>query len=174
MIEWIKNRFRRKSDKIKLKFELENGKYYEEFVDPDNFEQRIEELQKRFNPRKSLEETTFIWCLVGNIIDEEYRANKEIRTGIKHFSPNTKVYCFPAQWGDGYENIRVIGRHRKSKRYITLIIQSKYITNWRLQKVYRPYILKVMHSENGWSDSEKDKETIIEMLKWLPNRTMRK
>lgn len=37
------------------------------------------------------EELPFIWCLVGNIVSE----NK----GTKHFTPNTKVFCFPAQWG---------------------------------------------------------------------------
>jgi hypothetical protein len=28
-----------------------------------------------------------------------------------------------------------------------------------------------MYHNNGWRDTEKDKETILEMLKWLPNLT---
>jgi HSP90 family molecular chaperone len=53
------------------------------------------------------------WCLIGNIIQERSYGEKEdeIRAGTKHFSPGTKVYCLPAQWGDGYDQILVIGRH---------------------------------------------------------------
>lgn len=126
----------------------------------------------QLNPRKSLEETDFIWCLIGNIVEEhESGIISEIKNGTKHFSPNTKVYCFPPLWGDGYEIIKVIGRHRTSKRYVVMVIPSKYVTNWRLQKVYRPYMLKVMHSQNGWTDSEKDKERILKILNGLPKNS---
>ena len=55
------------------------------------------------------------WCLVGNIVQtHEYGENHETRIGAKHFSPGTKVYCMPGNWGDGYENIVVIAKHRKS------------------------------------------------------------
>jgi hypothetical protein len=50
-----------------------------------------------------------IWCLVANVAPEQvYGEQPEARRGTKHFSPNTKVYCFPPLWGDGYENIRVV------------------------------------------------------------------
>ncbi|HSY77945.1 MAG TPA: hypothetical protein VK890_13850 [Bacteroidia bacterium] len=111
----------------------------------------------------------FIWCLIGNIVDTTESENKVI-SGTKHFLPRIKVYCFPQQWGDGYENIKVIGRHRDNNRYVNIVMQSKYITNWRLQKVYRPYILNVMRSKYGWTDSNNDKERILEMLKVLTTR----
>lgn len=120
------------------------------------------------------DQTKFIWCLIGNIVDEHTSGtDKEIKHGTKHFSPNTKVYCFPTLWGDGYENIKVIGRHRKISRNVCMVIPAKLITNWRLQKVYRPYVLNVMQSQHGWTNSDKDKETILEMLKWLPERTIK-
>ena len=176
MINWIKKWITRdkenSKEKIRIRFELDNGKYYDELVNEDNFEERFEKLEDQFNQRKSLEEIDFIWCLIGNIVGEHgLRINNEIKKGTKHFSSNTKVYCFPPLWGDGYENIKVIGRHRKSKRFVVMVIPSKYVTNWRLQKVYRPYILKVMHFQYGWTDSEKDKERILEMLSWLPKNS---
>ncbi len=107
----------------------------------------------------------FIWCLVGNIIGEhQFGAAKEIKYGTKHFSTNTKVHCFPVLWGDGYENIKVIGRHRKSRKQICIIMPSKYICNWRIQKIYNPFIVDTMLSNNGWSNSDEDKKLIMELL----------
>ncbi len=71
------------------------------------------------------------------------------------------------------KKIKVIGRHRGSNRYVCIVMPSKHITNWRLQKVYRPYILKVMKSQGGWTDSDYHKEAILTMLKWLPDKTMK-
>jgi hypothetical protein len=43
----------------------------------------------------------FVWCLVGNIVAEHtYGEQKQVKQGSKHFTPNTKVYCMPAKWGD--------------------------------------------------------------------------
>jgi hypothetical protein len=116
----------------------------------------------------------FIWCLVGNIIEERYYGeNKEIKLGTKKFSPNAKVYCFPALWGDGFEEITVIGRTRKRKSYQTVITSSKYITNWRLQKVYEPFIIKKMKENRGWDESEESKKGISAMLEWLHQLTIK-
>src|SRR5690349_24575027 len=110
MIGWFNNLFRKSgTDQIKVRFELDNGKYYEELVDAEKFKERVAELQKKLNPIKLLDETPFIWCLVGNIVDQHYFGEeKQIKIGTKQFSPGTKVYCFPPQWGDGYEKIKVV------------------------------------------------------------------
>ncbi|WP_127133253.1 hypothetical protein [Pseudoflavitalea rhizosphaerae] len=110
----------------------------------------------------------FIYCLVGNIIEERLDQSKHTMVkGTKHFSPGTKVYCFPPIWGDGYEKIKVIGRHRKSSKLVTMIMPSKHITNWRLKTVYDPFIVKQMTNHGGWSNKESDKEKITEMLSSL-------
>jgi hypothetical protein len=115
----------------------------------------------------------FVWCLIGNIIGtNSLYTNQEIKHGTKHFSQNTKVYCFPVLWGDGYENIKVVGRHRKKSRNICIIMPSKHIVNWRLQKIYNPHIIDVMQSQNGWTNSDNDKQKILEMLKYLPIRAI--
>src|SRR5882672_4011439 len=83
------------------------------------------------------------YCLAGNIVAEhEFGKDYEIRTGTNHFTPGTKVYCLPAQWGDGYENIIAVGICRKSRRWITVVMPAEYITNWRAKPVYSPTVLK--------------------------------
>ncbi|WP_201007948.1 hypothetical protein [Paenibacillus glycanilyticus] len=121
-------------------------------------------------------ETTvpYIWCLVGNIIENRfYGENKLIRKGTKKFTPSTKVYCFPALWGDGYEEIQVIGKLRGRKNLGIVITSSKYITNWRLQKIFNPYVIRTMTERNGWDGAEESREIIEAMLEWLPSRTMK-
>jgi hypothetical protein len=175
MIIWLRNFLRlSKSDKIEKRLNLENGKLSEEPIEVINLEVQTIDLQEKYNCQKPIDNTKFIWCLIGNIINEHnYGTEKEVKHGTKHFSPNTKVYCFPTLWGDGYEKIKVIGRHRKTNKNVCIITPSKLIKNWRLQKVYRPYVLKVMHSQNGWTNSDNDKETILEMIKWLQERKMK-
>jgi len=64
------------------------------------------------------------WVLVGNIVNERPYGPGGIETkhGTKHFSPGTKVYCFPAQWGDGYDQIIAIGSHRASIKFNSMTI----------------------------------------------------
>lgn len=95
-----------------------------------------------------------MWCVVANVAPyQEYGEQREIRLGTRHFSPNTKVYCFPPGWGDGYEDIRVIGRHRGSARLATIIMPSRRLTNWRVKLVYQPHVLKMMADER-WNEAD--------------------
>jgi hypothetical protein len=97
-----------------------------------------------------------VWCLVANVAPEQvYGQEHTVRPGTKHFSPNTKVYCFPPAWGDGYENIRVIGRHRGSSRLVTLILPSRRLTNWRVKFVRHPHVVRQMHP--GWTKVQAEK-----------------
>ena len=113
------------------------------------------------------------WCLVGNVVQtHEYGENHETRIGTKHFSPGTKVYCMPGNWGDGYENIVVIAKHRKSFKYIEIIMPRKHIENFRMKKVFKPAVLRFMkkHDFRVWDDSDKSKEEIQHMLTWLNSK----
>ena len=110
---------------------------------------------------------SWCWCLVGNIVQEhEFGEEREIKYGTKQFSRGTKVFLAPAQWGDGYENIVVIGLPRYGNRYIEVITRSDYIENYRMQKVYKPAVLKRMCSSQyrWWGDTEKDRKEIIGYL----------
>ncbi len=110
------------------------------------------------------------WGLVGNIkLEREYGEDHEIKAGTKHFSGGSKVYIAPAQWGDGFDNVVVIGVPRYGKRYIEIITCSKYIENYRLKKVYKPEIIKLMCSSKRrwWNDTDLDRKEIISYLKTL-------
>lgn len=116
---------------------------------------------------------SWCWCLVGNIVQEhEYGEDHEIKYGTQQFSRGTKVFLAPAQWGDGYENIVVIGLPRYGNKYIEVITRSEYIENYRVKKVYKPAILKRMclSQYRWWGDTEKDKKEIMEYLEMLRMR----
>lgn len=82
------------------------------------------------------------WCLVGNAVAEHtFGADKEILRGSKQFTPGTKVYCLPAQWGDGYEKAVAVGMARSPRRLITVVMPTALITNWRAKVVYQPAVL---------------------------------
>jgi len=128
----------------------------------------IECPQEPVQIHSSATKRAFVYCLVGNIVEERMdKSQHTIVKGTKHFSPGAKVYCYPPIWGDGYENIKVIGRHRKSSKLVTMIIPSKHITNWRLKTVYDPFVVQQMEKNGGWTNKESHKERIIRMLKSL-------
>ena len=110
------------------------------------------------------------WCLVGNIVKEHaFGEEQEIRRGTKQFAPGAKVYCAESMWGDGYESIGVLGLPRHGRKYIEVIMKSKMIENFRLQKVFKPAILEIMKQRHyrWWGNSDKDRETILQYLTWL-------
>ncbi len=112
------------------------------------------------------------WCLVGNIVEERPygEGGVETKRGTKHFSPGTKVYCLPSSWGDGYEKIRVIGRHRGSREFVTMVIRADWVTNWRAKVVYDPMVLRLVHTAaeadhiGNWSSKE-HVQTYLSLLK---------
>lgn len=77
----------------------------------------------------------------------------------------------PPNWGDGYENIIVIGCPRHSKRYIEVIMRSDYIENFRIKKVYAPFILQMMDKSKycWWNNTESDQQQIQELIESLYN-----
>lgn len=100
-------------------------------------------FKPRLKPTESDSERPSQWCLVGNIVKGQPSDDDVgVSAGTKHFSAGTKIYAFPAQWGDGYERIIVVGRHRGSKGFVTMVVNSDLITNWRAKVVYNPEVLR--------------------------------
>lgn len=108
------------------------------------------------------------WCLVGNVKDKRtYGQNGlEEKFGTKHYSAGTKVFCLPAQWGDAYEKVVVVGRHRGCKKFSKMIIRSNWITNWRAKVVYSPAVIRLLtqNEYRSWT-SEQEVRRYIEALK---------
>jgi hypothetical protein len=98
-----------------------------------------------------------IWCVVANISDHIPSGPADgMTSGTKHFTAGTKVYCYPPLWGDGYEHIKVIARHRGSKRYVEMIIAAKALINCRAKLVYSPYLLD--HLSGCWDETPESRE----------------
>jgi hypothetical protein len=102
-----------------------------------------------------------VWCVVANVREETPggEGDRETRRGSKHFQPGAKVYCFPPLWGDGYQNVKVVGRHRGSHRYVTMVIDSQYLTNWRVELVYGPYVTREM--KGYWDGTRKSRKLTV-------------
>ena len=84
-----------------------------------------------------------VWCIAANVIYERRfgPGGAEIRKGTKHFAPGAKVHIVNFR-GTGSEKVTVVGRHRKSHRYITLVTPLKWLVNWRVELVYSPHVIQ--------------------------------
>lgn len=116
------------------------------------------------------DEQEWRWCLVGNIVGEhEYGEDHELRCGTKQFRPGAKVFVNLIYGGMGHECILVIGTPRRSRRYIQIVISRKYVCNFRLQKVFKPVILKQMNQSKWkwWGNTDSDQDELLRALEWL-------
>src|SRR5688572_22812647 len=101
-----------------------------------------------------------VWCVVANVVAERPvgEGGLEQRSGTSHFRAGTLVYCPTILWGDGYENIKVVARHRGSHRFVTMVIRSSWLTNWRVKMVYSPHIMREFREMGAtWDGSGKSK-----------------
>lgn len=86
-----------------------------------------------------------IWCPVANMKAERPYGpgGVEIKRGSKHFAPGAKLYCSGSSWGPSYyDQIQVVGHHRRSHRFVTMIVSSSWLTNWRVELAYSPYVIR--------------------------------
>lgn len=96
------------------------------------------------------------WCVVANVVPERPYgpSGKQHRSGTKHFAGGAKVYVFNTFWGSPELVVTVVGRHRKTKRYMTLHMRSAHLENWRVQQVFSPFILRQICASGWFADPE--------------------
>lgn len=92
-----------------------------------------------------------VWGIVANIIQQRPYGpeGKELRSGTKHFAPGAKVTLLNFYWGMGLEIPIVVARHRRSHRYITFILRTNWLLNWRAELIYSPFVIDQM-LKNPW------------------------
>lgn len=114
-------------------------------------------------------------CLIGNIVDYHYWGeDKEVKRGTKRFRPNTKVYCLPQYGGMGHERMPVLGLARHSRRLIRATIQSKWIKNYRVKRVYDPIIIEYIRNcyyYSDWIDGKESEKTLHQIAKYFNHHT---
>lgn len=110
------------------------------------------------------------WCLVGNIVEtHEFGEEHVIKYGSKHFRPGAKVYINLVYGGMGHEKILVIGVPRHVKNYIEIVISRSLVCNFRVQRVYKPAVLKLMNDSvwDWWGNSDETREMLEECAEWM-------
>lgn len=85
-----------------------------------------------------------VWCVAANVVHERAYgpggAGK--RRGTRQFAPGAKVHVFSYFWGVAGDTVTVVGRQRKTKRYITLSMRADHLANWRAELVYSPHVIR--------------------------------
>lgn len=117
------------------------------------------------------------WCLAANVILERTfgPGRSESRSGTRHFAPGAKVYVVSFFWGMGGDRLSVLGRQRKSGRWIRVVTRSRWLVNWRAEKAYAPRVVREIldhHSgwrpgEEAWAQSEEAREQVERILHGL-------
>lgn len=98
------------------------------------------------------------WCVVANVA----------ATDLEHFSPSTKLWVLPPQWGDGGQDVVVVGRHRRSPGPLSqMVVPRVHLTNFRVRGVYQPVVHRLLAKElkrrvpRQW-ESREEAEKVVE------------
>ena len=114
------------------------------------------------------EEPEWKHAAVGNIVKERIDENGELKHGTREFSGGTKLYLEGKYWREGDKTICVIGLGRNG-RYRLADVSVRHIENVRLQRVYRPAVLKFMDSfefwQDWWHDKAEDRKAVKEFVR---------
>lgn len=140
--------------------------------DMESLVELLKEYQNQINPRRPLEETEFVYCLVGNVVPSHYHGEeKEVVRGTTQFLANARLFVLPRIGDYQKARVQVIGVSRKSKTYKLVYMPVRFITNWRLKKVYNKQIIEMIYDNDGWRDTEIDRDRIINMIPLLSKLT---
>lgn len=109
-----------------------------------------------------------IWCPVANMKAERPYGpgGAEMKRGSKHFAPGAKLYCDRGGIGGWYDQIQVVGHHRASHRYVTMIVSSSWLTNWRVELAYSPYVIRAFWPRwDGTAEGKERAQRIVDMMR---------
>ena len=83
-------------------------------------------------------------CATANIVKTRLVGEEKVlKNGTKHFNGGAKVYVIGAFFGT-CDSATVVGHHRKSGRYIKIVVRASLLENFRLTSVYSPKVLSFL------------------------------
>ncbi len=84
-----------------------------------------------------------MWMVCGNIVvSRPYGPGGcEHRTGLRLLKAGSKVTICKFWRNASPERVTVVGRHRKSKRYISVTLETRFLSNLRVQLIMSPHII---------------------------------
>lgn len=114
------------------------------------------------------EEVWPVWSVVANVVRSHSFGPGGLQrvSGTKLFRGGSRVVCFPSEWGDGGEHIRVVGHHRHSRKLVACTVRASYLENFRVKLCYDPAI--VDRISGFWTSSELDRAKATELAARLP------
>jgi hypothetical protein len=96
----------------------------------------------------AVDEALLGFCVVANVAAETTHGvgGADIRSGVQHFSAGSKVWVLPPQWGDGGDQLIVVGHHRgtRGRGYSRIVMPRRHLTNFRVQAIYNPALLHAL------------------------------
>ena len=113
------------------------------------------------------------FCAVGNITAQHMDKDGQVFYGTKAFSGGTKVYIYDRSYLLNGESVSVIGLNRFG-RYVIERVPIDLIENVRVQRIFKPTVLKIMdylEVMEGWpwrgrtADDRKALHAFISSLK---------
>lgn len=129
-----------------------------------------------------------VWCIVANIVEKplcDSEGNDLGRTGTRQFSSGTKMYltsmgAYRTLLGDRPQDdphVEVIGRDRRTKRFVKKFIKPKLLTDLRIKLECHPMVVARLR-EVGWEgfniipgrftppDDRKSRAALEELAYW--------
>lgn len=104
--------------------------------------------------------TEGVWCVVANIKREHPfgEGGIETKSGTKQFRGGTKVYIGGCYAGT-CDGVTCIGLHRKSRRFITCIVNVTHLENFRTKVAYQPEVVRRLREDvRCWFKTMEDAE----------------
>lgn len=111
------------------------------------------------------------WCVVANVTAETFHGEGgvEARSGLKHFAPGAKIWVLPPQWGDGGQDVFVVGAHRGTRgRLVRMVVPRVHLTNFRVRGIYQPAVRRELTAEwkergtpRQWESREEAEEVAV-------------
>jgi hypothetical protein len=98
-----------------------------------------------------------VWCVAANVREDLliHEENKEPRTSTKPFNAGAKVYLAGAFRGMGSNHVTVVG-HFRGKGYVTSVVNTRYLTNWRAELIYSPTVIARLSAIPRWDSFKWD------------------
>ena len=107
------------------------------------------------------EDNEGVWCVVANVKREHPfgEGGVETKIGTRQFRGGAKVYIGGCYAGT-CEGVVCIGLHRKSRKFITCVVNVTHLENFRPKVAYHPEVVRrIQTDERCWFRTQEDAET---------------
>lgn len=101
-----------------------------------------------------------VWCVVANVKGERPcgQGGQETKSGTRQFRGGTKVYIAGCYAGT-CDGVVCIGLHRKSRRFITCVVNVTHLEHFRAKVAYHPEVVRrIREDDRCWFRTQEDAE----------------